>query len=922
MSVLDVQVTTTGIVANTSGVGIGLTQQLPVQIYISTNDTLATVSTTGYLNTAVTYFQYPFNNYQMALVETSDQGPTWMRVLKQSNGAGGYNYSLEETVGNGSVAVPTVANQITYAVNTAGGLAASGLSTTLFNAGNISAGDSGTAGELLSYPATAATGSLGLKAVANSGNYANVISNASTAQATTWNIPDPGVSSTSFLLTDSAGTQTITSGNLTIDGSLTVDGVLAYSALTVGVGSAAAPSYTFSGRTNTGMYSSAANVLDFATDGTRQLSVGGGIVAVNYLQIEGSVASSPVLINTLGTDTNVSLQLVPKGTGQIVIPVGAATTPSIGFAGRLATGMYSSAAATIDFVSTGGENLQIADSGGTTVNYATITGSATATPVLLGVAGSDTNISLEIVPKGTGQVLNAVGAVATPAYSFVGRSDVGIWSSAAHTMDFSTNSLRVLQLIQSPSSSVNYMTVTPASTGNPVLLGAIGSDTNVSLEVVLKGSGNFNVLTGNIQALAGNIDAGSSGNAGMLVSYPGTATEGTLIFSATSNAGGNFSTTVTNASSVGQGQTISIPDGGTGSSNFLISNSAGTQTIATGNLTLSAGNLTLTSGNITLTSGNYIITSGIASLPDGTAAAPSYTFTGRTNTGVYSSAANTLDFATDGTRQLSVGGAIVAVNYLQVQGSIAASPVLLNALGTDTNIGITLTPKGSGALTLTTGNFVATAGNVTAGSSGNAGTVTSFPGTATKGSLILAAVANTGNTTTTISNDAMGQASVVNIPDPGNAIGQFVVGATATPFVSGNFPKNSGTAGLMVDSGVAVAELMQLNTANVMATGGSITLLKANGTESSNAVTADGQCGVITTSSLSTAGGGSYAITWTNTSIATTSVILLTVMGGTNSTENITLKASAGSGSSTLTIYNNTAATALNGTIFIGYAVF
>lgn len=96
---------------------------------------------------------------------------------------------------------------------------------------------------------------------------------------------------------------------------------------------------------------------------------------------------------------------------------------------------------------------------------------------------------------------------------------------------------------------------------------------------------------------------------------------------------------------------------------------------------------------------------------------------------------------------------------------------------------------------------------------------------------------------------------------------------------------------------------------------------KANGTEAANAVTASGLAGVITTSALTTAGGASYAITWTNTFIAAGSTILLTLMGGTNTVKNITLEATAGAGSSTLTIYNNTAATALNGTLIIGYEV-
>lgn len=113
--------------------------------------------------------------------------------------------------------------------------------------------------------------------------------------------------------------------------------------------------------------------------------------------------------------------------------------------------------------------------------------------------------------------------------------------------------------------------------------------------------------------------------------------------------------------------------------------------------------------------------------------------------------------------------------------------------------------------TITNGNLAVTAGNISAGSGGAAGAFYSFPPTASKGSLAITAVNNTGNTITTISNDAMGQASVVNIPDPGNAIGQFLVGATATPFVSGNLPKASGTAGLMVDSGI-VATTIQLNT--------------------------------------------------------------------------------------------------------------
>lgn len=98
-------------------------------------------------------------------------------------------------------------------------------------------------------------------------------------------------------------------------------------------------------------------------------------------------------------------------------------------------------------------------------------------------------------------------------------------------------------------------------------------------------------------------------------------------------------------------------------------------------------------------------------------------------------------------------------------------------------------------------------------------------------------------------------------------------------------------------------------------------ILKANGTEAANAVTASGKAGVITTSALTTVAGGSYAITWTNTQIAAASAIQLTLMGGTNTIKDITLQATAGVGTSTLTIYNTDAAAPLNGTLFIAYQV-
>jgi len=198
---------------------------------------------------------------------------------------------------------------------------------------------------------------------------------------------------------------------------------------------------------------------------------------------------------------------------------------------------------------------------------------------------------------------------------------------------------------------------------------------------------------------------------------------------------------------------------------------------------------------------------------------------------------------------------------------------------------VLLTPAGSQSITV--GNFLVTAGNLQAGASGSAGTVNSFPATAAKGRLSLVAVDNVGNTATTISNAAMGQASVVSIPDPAAATALFVL--------------DSG------DQQMAVASNLKLD--------------KAAGTEAANAVTISKQSGVITTSSLTAAAGASYVITLTNTLIATSSVVLVTVMGGTNTRKNFNVEATAAAGSSVITIYNSEPVNALNGTIIIGFLV-
>jgi hypothetical protein len=194
----------------------------------------------------------------------------------------------------------------------------------------------------------------------------------------------------------------------------------------------------------------------------------------------------------------------------------------------------------------------------------------------------------------------------------------------------------------------------------------------------------------------GNIQAGLSGTAGYVASFPATLATGSLRLVAASNSG-NTLTEITNAS-MGQASTITIPDPGVTATDFILADSAGTQNINTGSLDIVLGNLTVAAGNISATAGS-----------------------------------------------LSAGTTVTAAT-----GIIA-----------------------------TTGNIVASQGNLIAGSSGHVGTISSFPGTAANGELILAAVNAGGAFNTTISNGVMGQSTVYTLGDIGATTGGIVVATSA-----------------------------------------------------------------------------------------------------------------------------------------------
>lgn len=76
---------------------------------------------------------------------------------------------------------------------------------------------------------------------------------------------------------------------------------------------------------------------------------------------------------------------------------------------------------------------------------------------------------------------------------------------------------------------------------------------------------------------------------------------------------------------------------------------------------------------------------------------------------------------------LTLQNAASAVNGIAIQGSATTAPVILSTVGTDTNVGLTITPKGTGTTTITAGGLTISAGTISGGGDANAAHLASAP---------------------------------------------------------------------------------------------------------------------------------------------------------------------------------------------------
>jgi len=163
-----------------------------------------------------------------------------------------------------------------------------------------------------------------------------------------------------------------------------------------------------------------------------------------------------------------------------------------------------------------------------------------------------------------------------------------------------------------------------------------------------------------------------------------------------------------------------------------------------------------------------------------------------------------------------------------------------------------------------------------------------------------------------------GTLTILASADPGVSVIDYIATSNV---VGGPFLRAANNLSDVNSASTSLANLGGLALAGGQMTG-SILLDRGTATSTAGAATVNHQAGVITTEILSTAAASAYAFTLTNSRITTASIVLLQLMGGTNTTRGLELRAIPGNGSATLSIYNNNVAgTGLNGTLIFGFVV-
>jgi hypothetical protein len=404
------------------------------------------------------------------------------------------------------------------------------------------------------------------------------------------------------------------------------------------------------------------------TANQEQMRVAHTASAVNYVQVTGSATGgTPLAISAQGSDTNVNMTVRSKGNGYV------------------------------GFTSGGGSGILLGLPNGS-ANYFTAGSSNTGNGVQFAAAGSDTNISQVFQSKGTGAIDLAAGS------SGVNISNGGTVTAITRTATGSLYTGFPSVAISAPTTAGGVQATANAqlvSGAAGVASGGTGY-TNGDVLTVSGGSSAFTVTVTGVSG--GVITSATTTSVALtsIPSSPVSVTGGTgtgATFNITYGIAGTF--TITNAGS-GYVEQPTVTFSGGGGSGAAAYATVGSGSIIrslglTGTQSLS---FYTPSGEVlrlrdTGSTGTYAMlqstSSGVAL---GTQTSGTFT--------LYASGTSQIDFGTAGTSgtvQLRVSHTASAVNYVQVTGAATGGTPTISAQGSDTNAGMLYTVKGFGSHT-------------------------------------------------------------------------------------------------------------------------------------------------------------------------------------------------------------------------------
>jgi hypothetical protein len=392
------------------------------------------------------------------------------------------------------------------------------------------------------------------------------------------------------------------------------------------------------------------------------------------------------------------------------------------------------------------------------VNYHNFVGSATTKAPIYSVAGSDTNISMAFQPKGTGAIDLAAGSSGVNisnggTVTAITRTATGSGYTSIPTIAVSapTTAGGVQAVVTQASMAVGAVAINNGGTGYTVgntltVTGGTGGNCTITVSTVSSGvitgitfatTAPYTVLPTNPVSVTGG--SGSSATFNLTYGISGTFTisnagsgyieQPTITFSGGGGSGAAAYATVggnPTIRSLGTTLNFTTPTGGVA---FAIvdtqSTGAAYWTAIPGTGTAILRAVGSSSGQIGTSSGVPIqfTTSGAEQVRfSHTASAVNYVqVTGAATTGtpivqaqgsdtnvslaIRAKGGGNLFFQPNNLNQFAVTQTASAVNYLQATGSAAGSAPAFSVAGTDTNIDLTLTPKGTGLVRF--GTYVA-----------------------------------------------------------------------------------------------------------------------------------------------------------------------------------------------------------------------